>query len=86
MLVAEVGERQLRAEVQVAPAVGIGDVAAEAADEGPDGARPLHRPRTKDQLVGDARRLRSLRGPSTRAKALGFVPPPYMSTITSKPP
>ena len=51
MLVAEVGEDQLRAEVQVAAAVGIDDVATGAANEGQHVARPLHRPRMKDQLV-----------------------------------
>jgi hypothetical protein len=51
MLVAEVCEDQLRAEVQVAAAVGIDDVATGAANEGLHIARPLHRPRMKDQLV-----------------------------------
>ena len=51
MLVTEVGEHQLRAEVQVAAAVGIDDVAPGAADEGRHVARPLHRPGMKDQFV-----------------------------------
>ena len=78
MLVTEVGEDQLRAEVQVAAAVGIDDVASGAADEVQDVARPLHRPRMKNQLVEihDAFRLddhrrqpieRVWRGPRQRA-------------------
>ena len=51
MLVTEVGEDQLRTEVQVAAAVGIDDVATGAAYEGQHVARPLHRPGMKDQLV-----------------------------------
>ena len=51
MLVTQVREDQLRAEVQVAPAVGIDDMATGAANEGQDVARPLHRPRMEDQLV-----------------------------------
>ena len=51
MLVTEVGENQLRAEVQVATAVGIDDVATGAANEGQHVPRPLHHPRMKDQLV-----------------------------------
>ena len=51
MLVTEVGEDQLRAEVQVAAAVGIDDVATGAANQGQHVARPLHRLRMKDELV-----------------------------------
>ena len=51
VLVAEVGEDQLELEVQVAAAVAIDDVATGAADERRHVARPLHRPRMKDQLV-----------------------------------
>ncbi len=51
VLVAEVGEDQLRAEVQVAATVRIDDVAPGAANEGQHVARPLHHPRMKDQLV-----------------------------------
>ena len=63
MLVTEVGEDQLRAEVQVAAAVGIDDVAAGAANEGQHVARALHRPRMKDQLVEILGVLRSGRRP-----------------------
>ena len=51
MLMTEVGEHQLRAEVQVAAAVGVDDVAAGAANEGQHVARPLHCPWVEDQLV-----------------------------------
>jgi hypothetical protein len=51
VLMAEVCEDQLRAEVQVAAAVAIDDVAPGAANEGRHVAWPLHRPRMKDQLV-----------------------------------
>jgi hypothetical protein len=51
MLVTEVGEDQLRAEVQVAAAVGIDDVATGATHQGQHVARALHRPGMKDQLV-----------------------------------
>jgi len=51
MLVTEVGEDQLRAEVQVAAAVGIDDVATGATTQGQHVARALHRPGMKDQLV-----------------------------------
>jgi hypothetical protein len=58
MLVAEICEDQLGAEVQVTAAVGIDDVATGVANEGADVARTLHRPGMKDQLVaihGDLR-------------------------------
>jgi hypothetical protein len=51
VLVTEVREDQLRAEVEVSPAVGVDHVAAGAADKGRDVARPLHRPGMEDQLV-----------------------------------
>lgn len=51
VLVTEVGEDQLRAEVQVVTAVGVDDVATGAVDEGEHVARPLHGPRMEDQLV-----------------------------------
>ena len=51
VLVAEVREDQLRAEVHVRPAVGVDYVAAGAPDEGRDAARPLLRPRMEDQFV-----------------------------------
>ena len=51
MLVTEVGEDQLRAEVQVAAAVRSYDVAPGPANEGQHVARPLRHPRMKDQLV-----------------------------------
>jgi hypothetical protein len=51
MLVPEVGEHQLRAEVQVAPSVDVDDVAPGAADEGRHVARSLHNPGVEDQLV-----------------------------------
>ena len=51
VLVTQVGEDQLGREVQVAATVGVVDVAARAAHEGGDGARPLHRPGVEHQLV-----------------------------------
>jgi hypothetical protein len=51
MLVAQICEDQLGAEVQVTAAVGIDDVATGAANEGADVARTLHCPGMKDQLV-----------------------------------
>ena len=42
VLVAEVGEDQLRAEIQVAATIGIDDVATGATNEGQNVARPLH--------------------------------------------
>jgi hypothetical protein len=51
VLVTEVGEHQLRAEVQVAAAVRIDDVVDGGANECEHVARPLHRPRMKDQFV-----------------------------------
>ena len=58
MLVTEVGEDQLRAEVQVAPAVGIDDMAT-AANEGQHVARPLHRPRMKTSSSRSTASVRS---------------------------
>jgi hypothetical protein len=51
VLVTEVREDKLRAEVEVAAAVGVGYVATEAADERPDVAWPLRRPGMEDEFV-----------------------------------
>jgi hypothetical protein len=51
MLVAKIGEHQLRAEVEVAPTVGINQVAPRAGDEGRDGPRPLRHPGMKYEFV-----------------------------------
>ena len=51
MLVAEVGEHQLRAEVEVAPTVVVNEIATRAPDEGRDGTRPLHHPGMKNKFV-----------------------------------
>ena len=51
MLVTEVGEHQLRAEVQVAPPVDVDDVAPGAADQPQHLARPLDSPGMEDQIV-----------------------------------
>jgi hypothetical protein len=51
VLVTEVGEDQLGAEVQETSAVDVDDMATRAADEGRDGARPLHGPGVEDQLI-----------------------------------
>jgi hypothetical protein len=51
MLVAEVGEHQLRAEVEVAPTVGVDQVATRTSNEGRDIARPLHHPGMKNEFV-----------------------------------
>ena len=48
MLMTEVGEDQLRAEVQISPAVGIDDVATGAADEGRNLSWPLRHPGVED--------------------------------------
>src|SRR5215207_10604939 len=51
MLVAKIGEHQLRAEVEVAPTVGINQVAPRAGDEGRDGPWPLRHPGMKYEFV-----------------------------------